>query len=89
VAVVLAEKRSHAAGGVPALRAVLDLDHLGPEVGEVQRAKRRGPEVLESQDPVAGRGQRHAGFLSTSWREMMTRCISFVPSPMHMSGASR
>ena len=31
----------------------------------------------------------HTGFLSISCRAMMMCCISFVPSPMHMSGAAR
>jgi hypothetical protein len=62
MAVVLAEEmRPHGAGGVAALGAVLDLDHLGAEVGEVH-ASRRGPRriVLDGQDaqPASGRFMR-------------------------------
>jgi hypothetical protein len=85
------EVRSHAARGVAALFAALDLDDLGAEVGEVHRAERAGAEVLEGEYAEAQerQGGTHTGFLSTSWRAMMMRCISLVPSPMHMSGASR
>ena len=80
--------RVEAARGI-ALGGVLDLDHLGAEVGEEHGAVGARAEVLEGQHPVAGERQIHAGCLSTSWRDMMTRCISLVPSPMHISGASR
>ncbi len=92
MAVVLAEEeRAHAARGIATLLAILDLDDFGAEVGEVHRAERPGAEVLERQHADAGEGQGrgHTGFLSTSWRAMMIRCISFVPSPMHISGESR
>jgi len=35
------------------------------------------------------RGMPQTGLRATSWRAMMIRCNSLVPSPMHSSGASR
>jgi hypothetical protein len=40
----------HVAPDVAADRRVLDLDHLGPEVGEVQRPERTGAELLDGHD---------------------------------------
>ncbi|MFO1427810.1 MAG: hypothetical protein U1F11_12735 [Steroidobacteraceae bacterium] len=77
---------AHAARCIAALVAVLDLDDLRPEVGEVHRAEGTGAEVLERQDAHAGERQLQGvhrphtpqiGFRSTSWRAMMMRCISF------------
>ena len=94
MAVVLAEEiRAHAARGIAALFAVLDLDDVGTEIGEVHGAERSGAERLEGQHTNAFQGQvrrvHQIGFRSISCRAMIMRCISFVPSPMHISGASR
>ncbi len=37
----------------------------------------------------AGAGWGQAGYFFTSWRAMMVRWISLVPSPISISGASR
>ena len=103
--VLAQEKRSHATRGIAALGAVLDLDDLGAEVREVHRAEGSRAERLEGEHPQPGERQggrgrpgvacsrallrHHTGFRSMSWRAMMMRCISLVPSPMHISGASR
>ena len=46
-----------------------------------------GPEGEDAQ-PVERKGL-HTGFRAISCFAMMMRCISLVPSPMHISGASR
>src|SRR6185312_2449259 len=38
---------------------------------------------------LAGAGGGYTGFRAISWRAMMMRCISLVPSPIISSGASR
>ena len=67
----------------------LDLDHGGAEVGKVHGREGAGTKLLEADDPQPGQRQVHAGFRSISCLAMMMRWISFVPSPMHISGASR
>ena len=91
VAVVWPKKiRAHAAGGIATGIATFNLDDFSTEVREVQRTKRTGAEVLEGEDAIAlQRLAIHSGFRAASWRAIMMRCISFVPSPIHMSGASR
>jgi len=57
---------------------------------------RRGARAATNANPLASRCSNsalllsaHTGFCSISCRAIMMRCISFVPSPMHMSGAAR
>ena len=47
--------------------------------GRLARTRLRAPDLRLAQ----------TRFRATSWRAMMMRCISLVPSPMHISGASR
>ena len=90
LAVVLAEEvRADAARGVAAGGGVLDLDDLGAEVGQEQRAVGPGAELLHGQDAHAFQWLHEAGFRLIHCLAMMMRCISLVPSPMHISGASR
>src|SRR6185295_7846521 len=90
VAVALAEKiGSHRARDIAAARALLDLDDFGAEVGEVRGAERSGAVHLHREDAHSLQGRHQAGFRAISCLAMMMRCISLVPSPMHMSGASR
>src|SRR5262249_9150158 len=69
----------------------LDLDHLRAQLGQEHRAVRPGAELLQGEDPYAL--QRFSGHTMTfrliHCRAMMMRCISLVPSPMQVSGASR
>src|SRR5262249_50703868 len=89
-AVALAqEARAHMARGIAAGRGVLDLDDLGTEVGQKHRAVGTGAELLNSDDAYAFERFHGIGFRLIHCRAMMMRCISLVPSPMHMSGASR
>src|SRR6201996_5803578 len=89
-AVVLAEEiRPGLARGIAVDRGILDLDNLGAEIGEQHRAVRRGTELLDGYDAHALERLHVAGFLLMNVLEMMMRCISLVPSPMQVSGASR
>ena len=47
----------HVAAGVAADRRVLDLDHLGAEVGELERRPRARAELLDRDDPDVGERQ--------------------------------
>ena len=94
VTVVLTQEiRTHAARGIATLLAILDLDDIGAEIGQIHRAEGARAERLERQDADTLQRQvgrvHQIGFRSISWRAMIMRCISFVPSPMHISGASR
>jgi hypothetical protein len=99
VRVVFAEEEgTHASCGITTLSAVLDFDDFRSEIGEVHRAEGTCAERFEGQDAQARKrkrrscrfhGRTQTGFLSINWRAMMIRCISLVPSPIHMSGASR
>src|SRR5580704_2479349 len=92
VTVVLAKKmRTDLPADVAALTRVLDLDDFGSEVGEMLRTEWAGAILLDRQDTNAVERQMsvHIGFLATSWRAMMMRCNSFVPSPIARRGASR
>ena len=81
--------RPQRAAGIAALGGVLDLDHVGAEIREVARGVRAGSPVFGGDDAQPFERKRHTGFLATSCRAMIIRCISLVPSPMHKSGASR
>ena len=91
VAIVRAQKiGTHAACGIAAGFAVFNLDDLGAKIRQIQRTERTRTEVLEGEYAVpAERLAVHSGFRAASWRAMMIRCISLVPSPMHISGESR
>ena len=73
----------------PPVVRVLDLDHLGAEVGEQHRAVGPGAELLEGEHADAVE-RLHALLLRLiHCLAMIMRCISLVPSPMQVSGASR
>jgi hypothetical protein len=96
-AVVLSEEIGP--GGARAVAAAppvpvgrLELDHLGAELGQHHRAIGPRAILLEAEDPDAGKRQglaAHAGFRFTHCLATIMRCISLVPSPMHMRSASR
>ena len=44
-------ERRHVAADVASGARILDLDHLGAEVGELQRRPRAGAELLDRDDP--------------------------------------
>jgi hypothetical protein len=78
-----------AAGEVASARS-LDLDHARAEVGELPGGERRGDGLLQGDDEDAVKRMPHQmRFLLISWRVMTSRCISLVPSPTIISGASR
>ncbi len=58
----------HVAADVAAGRRVLDLDHLGAEVGELERPPRPGAVLLDGEHPDVGERERHAR------RRMATAC---------------
>ena len=95
LAVVRAELvRPDVARGIAVGR--LDLDHLGAELGQEHRAVGAGAELLQRQDANARERLRRRSWAAHSsacrlihCRAMMMRCISLVPSPMQVSGASR
>src|SRR6185437_13022023 len=90
VTVVLTqEERPDAARHVAALGGVLDLDDLGAQIGELHRAIGSGAVLLDGDDAHAPKRRHQMRFRSTSWRAMMMRCISLVPSPITSKGASR
>ena len=70
---------------------VLDLDHLGAQLGQEHGAVGPGAELLEGQDADALESGCHVmpGSVLIHCLAMMMRCISLVPSPMQVSGASR
>ena len=59
------------------------------DIGKMLGAKGARAILLDGDNPHAGEGQTHTRFLSMSCLAMIMRCISFVPSPMTRSGASR
>src|SRR5438128_1200174 len=69
----------------------LDLDDFGTQLGQEHGAVRTGAELLEREDTDALQrlGVHATAFRLTHWRAMMSRCISLVPSPMQVRGASR
>ena len=89
-AVVLAEEvRADVARGVAPGLGVLDLDHLGAEIGQEHRAVGPRAELLDRDNANAFQRLHATGFLLIHCLAMMMRCISLVPSPMQVSGASR
>jgi len=86
-------ERAAIARRIAARCGVLDLDDLGAQAGEEHRPIRRRGELLGRENADARErlaGAHHAtGCCLIHWRAMMMRCISFVPSPMQVSGASR
>src|SRR5688572_1825719 len=70
LAVARAEKvRSEVAAVVAALAQVLHLDHLGTEIGEVDRAGRAGAVLLDGEDAKSGEWQHrpHCTIVRTIW----------------------
>ena len=70
----------------------LDLDDIGTELGKKHRPIGPSPILFGADDAKAGERERascHAGFRFTHCFEMIIRCISLVPSPMHISMESR
>src|SRR6516165_9762846 len=83
---------SDSAAEVSALRHVLDLDHFGSEVRQVQRTPGSRTVLFDGKNPESGERKHRVlqtGLRATSWRAIMIRCNSLVPSPMHSNGASR
>ena len=69
-----------------------DLDDVGPQLGEEHRAIGASAILFGADDAKTGERERaicHAGFRFTHCFEMIIRCISLVPSPMHISMESR
>ncbi len=54
---VLQEMRADAAGHVAAVGGVLDLDHLGAQIGQQHGAERPGAVLLDGEDGDAGEGE--------------------------------
>ena len=81
--------RPDVARGVAARGGVLDLDDLGAERGQELRAVRRGAPGLDAQYAETLERPHETGFLLSHCFAMITRWISFVPSPITVSGASR
>ncbi len=68
---------------------VLDLDHIGSELRQEHGAVGCRAILLDGDHPHAGE-RLHAEALRLSHcLAMIRRCISLVPSPMQVSGASR
>src|SRR5262249_48180496 len=77
--VAVRRPRRHVARDVAARRRVLDLDHLGAQVGERGGAERSRAELREREDAEAGEGRAaHAGTLPTPsvwWLRVGTRTL--------------
>ena len=84
---------------IPAVLALADVRTSGPqaawlaplletlvEAGQYDRARSIWAQASRA---TLGALLHDAGFRCIHWRAMMRRCISLVPSPMHVSGASR
>ncbi len=81
--------RADMARSVAAGRGIFDLDHLGAEISQQHRAVRAGAELLEGEDAHSLQRFHAPAFRFSHCRAMIRRCISLVPSPMQVSGASR
>src|SRR5262249_42602217 len=89
VAVSRPEKlRPDGTPNISAIMKILDLDHLGAEIGKVLGTKGSCTILLDRDDPHAGERQAHTRFLSISCLAMIMRWISWVPSQIIRSGAS-
>src|ERR1041384_4303665 len=77
------------ARSVAAGRGVLDLDHLRAEICKQHRRVGTGAELLEGEDPNSLQRFHAPALRFSHCLAMIRRCISLVPSPMHVSGASR
>ena len=73
----------------PLVCCVLDLDHLGAEVGDEHRGVGPRAKLLDGEEAHPFQRFHATGFRLIHCLAMMMRCISLVPSPMHMRGASR
>ena len=90
LAVIIAQQvGANAPARIAAGSGVLDLDDVGAKIGQEHGSVRRGAELLQRQHPQALQRLHCTGFRLMSCLAMMILCISLVPSPMHMSGASR
>ena len=67
---------------------MLDLDDLRAELGQEHGAVGRRAVLLDGDHPHA-RERLHGMLRFSHCRAMIRRCISFVPSPMQVNGASR
>ena len=81
--------RPHVAGDVAPCFSVLDFDQICSQVGQKTSTIGSGTILFDGDDPQTLERKAHTGFLSTNCRAMIMRCISLVPSPMHINGASR
>ena len=85
----LARRQGHESYRARALRGLCHVYHVR---GHLARSGELGAELLERQNPNASErfGAAHVdAFRRVHWRAMIRRCISLVPSPMQVSGASR
>src|SRR5262245_59357541 len=87
--VIVTEKiRAGFAGRVAAYSCVLDFDDFCAEIGQQHRSIRSRAELFDRDNPHSAEGI-HTGFRLMNCLEIMIRCISFVPSPIQVRGASR
>ena len=90
------EMRTNRTGRIPTTRRVggrrLDLDDFCAKLSKEHRAIRASAVLFCRKDPKSGKGEtlcHYAGFRLIHCLEMIMRCISLVPSPMHMRMESR
>jgi hypothetical protein len=86
--IVTKKIRAGLAGRIAANSCVLDFDDFRAEIGQQHRSIRSRAELFDRDNPHSAEGL-HAGFRLMNCLKIMIRCISFVPSPMHVRGASR
>jgi hypothetical protein len=90
VAVIGAEPmRADVSRRVAAGGRMLDLDHIGSELGQKHRAVGCRPILLDGEHPHACERPHGSALRLSHCLAMIRRCISLVPSPMQVSGASR
>ena len=68
---------------------VFDFDDLCAKIGQQHRSIRSSAELFDRDNPQSAERLHAAGFRFMYCLEIMIRCISFVPSPMQVKGASR
>ena len=76
-------------GRVAAGRGMLDLDDVGAQCSEQHGAVGCRTVLLDGDHPHARERFHHEALRFSHCRAMIRRCISLVPSPMQVSGASR
>ena len=90
LAVIVAKKIwSGLAGRIAARSSVLDFNDFRTKIGQQHRSIGPCAELFDRDDPQSAEGLHVAGFRFMNCLEMMIRCISLVPSPMQVKGASR